>query len=319
MNKKTVEEFKKEFYELTNDDYELLSDYETAIKKVKVKHKECGNEYEVTPNKFLVGRRCPYCRWIETARKESISQETAEERIKNISNGEFVLISKIKGTSNKVIVECTNCGKRKEIIYCNFISRYTYCECNENSSKNIRTNKKENELFDYCNKNNYELIGNYKDSRSHVLIKHLKCENEWFVSPSNLKRGFGCPYCKESKGEKEISKILDKYNVDYIPQYIFSDCFYINPLRFDFYLPKFNLCIEYQGRQHYQPVSIFGGYEGYKNTLIRDGIKEKYCENNDIPLLKIKYTNYKNIENILLEYIKKGELENCVKQQNDSQ
>ena len=111
MKKKTVEEFKKEFYELTNNDYELLSNYETAIKKVKVKHKECGNEYEVTPNTFLTGRRCPYCRWIETARKESISQEVAEDRIKNISDGEFVLVSKINGTSNKVTVECIKCGK----------------------------------------------------------------------------------------------------------------------------------------------------------------------------------------------------------------
>lgn len=305
MKKKTVEEFKKEFYELTNNDYELLSNYETAIKKVKVKHKECGNEYEVTPNKFLTGRRCPYCRWIETARKESISQEVAEDRIKNISDGEFVLVSKINGTSNKVTVECIKCGKRKEIIYCNFISRYTPCECNEKSSKNIRINKKEKELVDYCNNNGYKIMESYKNSHSHILVKHLKCEKEWKVSPSNLKRGFGCPYCKESKGEKEISRILDKYNIEYIPQYIFNDCFYINPLKFDFYLPKYNLCIEYQGQQHYKPISLFGGEEGYKNTVIRDKIKEKYCIENKIPLLKIKYTNYKNIEKILLNYIRK--------------
>lgn len=60
--------------------------------------------------------------------------------------------------------------------------------------------------------------------------------------------------CLNSKGEEKITQILLKLNIIFYKEYQFIDC--INPktntkLRFDFYLPDYNCCIEYDGKQHY--------------------------------------------------------------------
>ena len=70
---------------------------------------------------------------------------------------------------------------------------------------------------------------------------------------------------------------------------------------FWFYLPDYNLLIEYDGRQHFEISEYFGGYEGFINTKIRDTIKNIYCRNNNIDLLRIPYWEFDNIENILID------------------
>lgn len=57
----TTESFKKEIYDLYGNDYTLLSEYKLSHVKVKMRHNVCGHEYEVTPNKFKMGRKCPEC------------------------------------------------------------------------------------------------------------------------------------------------------------------------------------------------------------------------------------------------------------------
>lgn len=59
--KKTDEEFKQEVHTLVGDEYLFLDKYINNYTKIKVKHIECGNLYEVIPNNFLNGKRCPFC------------------------------------------------------------------------------------------------------------------------------------------------------------------------------------------------------------------------------------------------------------------
>jgi very-short-patch-repair endonuclease len=108
------------------------------------------------------------------------------------------------------------------------------------------------------------------------------------------KRGQGCPNCNMSKGERKIETFLLKNNIIFEKQKTFKDCKYKKLLYFDFYLTNFNLCIEFDGRQHYENVEIFGGEKALKKNKIRDHIKDKYCEKNNIKLIRIKYD-----ENIL--------------------
>lgn len=69
----------------------------------------------------------------------------------------------------------------------------------------------------------------------------------------------------------------------------FDGCENINKLYFDFYLPEYNTCIEYDGLQHFKSIEHFGGKKGLKETQKRDKIKDEYCKNNNIRLLRIKY------------------------------
>lgn len=69
----------------------------------------------------------------------------------------------------------------------------------------------------------------------------------------------------------------------------FDNCKYKRKLAFDFYLPDLNICIEFDGQQHYISIDRWGGDNGLKTRQIRDEIKNKYCENNNIILIRIKY------------------------------
>lgn len=103
-----------------------------------------------------------------------------------------------------------------------------------------------------------------------------------------------------SKGEQKISDILDRLNVLFVREYGFTDCKKTNKLLFDFYLPEYNICIEYNGEQHYKPIEYFGGTKYFICQKERDKIKQKYCRDNNIKLIIIPYTEFKNIENILI-------------------
>ena len=68
-----------------------------------------------------------------------------------------------------------------------------------------------------------------------------------------------------------------------------------------FYLTDYNVCIETDGTQHIIPVEKWGGMEALRETIIRDNIKNKYCEEKGINLIRIPYTDFDNIESILIE------------------
>ena len=124
------------------------------------------------------------------------------------------------------------------------------------------------------------------------------------VKWNNFLNGKRCPYCKRSKGEEKISEILKEFNVKYIAQYTYLDCKDKRTLPFDFYIPSLNICIEYDGEQHYKPVKFKNQSEeeienNYKITVKHDNIKTLYCLDHNIKLIRIPYWDFKNIENIL--------------------
>jgi Zn finger protein HypA/HybF involved in hydrogenase expression len=106
-------------------------------------------------------------------------------------------------------------------------------------------------------------------------------------TPKNHRNGSGCPICKSSRGEKEIEFLLRDLNVEYEHQKKFPELsvYY----RFDFYIPSINTIIEYNGRQHYEPVEHFGGLKNLKKTQRRDEIKKRYCLDNGINYEIIRY------------------------------
>ena len=72
---------------------------------------------------------------------------------------------------------------------------------------------------------------------------------------------------------------------------------------FVFYLPQLNYCIEYDGEQHFRPVDYFGGEKTLSDIIFRDEIKNKYCINNKIYLLRIQSKDFKNIKTILESFL----------------
>lgn len=95
-----------------------------------------------------------------------------------------------------------------------------------------------------------------------------------------------------SKGEQTVETFLKKHKIKYIPQYKLSDVHSTVRKYFlvDFYLPKNNLFIEYNGRQHYMPVEFFGGESAFIKQSIRDEELRNYCRRKNINLLEIPYS-----------------------------
>jgi len=128
----------------------------------------------------------------------------------------------------------------------------------------------------------------YTNSRSKVIITCLS-HGDFEQKAESHTRGRGCPNCKKSKGEIAVEKILKNQNISYEKQKVFKDCKNILTLPFDFYLPKYNVCIEFDGIQHFEPVKRFGGINSFEKCVKLDQIKNKYCEDNNIKLFRISY------------------------------
>jgi hypothetical protein len=101
-------------------------------------------------------------------------------------------------------------------------------------------------------------------------------------------------YDSMSIGEKRIYNYLMKKNIEFECEKTFDGCKNIMPLRFDFYLPSYNLLIEFDGEQHFKIGNFADTLEEnerkFKNCKKNDEIKTKYCQDNDITLLRLHYS-----------------------------
>jgi very-short-patch-repair endonuclease len=154
---------------------------------------------------------------------------------------------------------------------------------------------------------NYILLEPFiiKNNKSKIHLKCNKDKFEWYVSYDHfIGQKTGCPKCNSSKGEIKIEEYLKLNNIKYEFQKKFKECKNIKQLPFYFYISELNICVEYDGIQHYKPIKRFDGDEGLKQTQLRDSIKTQYCIDNNIELIRIPYFEKDNIENILKEKLK---------------
>ncbi len=175
--------------------------------------------------------------------------------------------------------------------------------CNGTPKKSINefiTQAKEK----HNNRYNYTLV-NYLNNETKVKII-CQIHDIFEQTPAAHLRGQGCPICKESKGEITIRNYLIEKKIVFTPQKRFNDCRYILPLPFDFYLPDYNICVEFNGHQHYLSNHNFGSKNNeYEKIIFRDKIKLDYCLINKIPLLVISYKEniIEKLSNFLKPYV----------------
>lgn len=165
--------------------------------------------------------------------------------------------------------------------------------------------KKTNEVFvkqvyDLVN-NEYTPLTEYVQANEHITMRHNICGHEYPITPDKFVNGQRkCPKCSEWKNSylsREIEDWLINNDVKHKREYSFSDCKYKKKLRFDFAILNENdevvLIIEADGEQHFKPFRYSGNKKEeqrkFEETKIRDAIKNKYCEHNGIPMLRIAY------------------------------
>lgn len=142
------------------------------------------------------------------------------------------------------------------------------------------------------------------------ICKCNNCGNTCSVRTSDLKNNKikSCG-CLNSKGEATLNLLFQKMNIRYINQYKFDDLYGDKgKLKFDYYLPDYNLLIEYQGEQHYLPQKHFGGEEKFEQQKRYDELKQNYCKEHEYKLIEIPYWNYGKLNEEYIQNLLKGEL-----------
>lgn len=138
--------------------------------------------------------------------------------------------------------------------------------------------------------------------------KCKNCNHEWTSSVSNRTRGGnGCPSCSMSKGETKILEFLTTNNIITETQKEFELLVGLGgkPLSYDFYLPHFNILIEFQGEQHEKFIKgLHVTKKRFNRQKEHDKRKREFALKNKIELLEIWYWDFDNIETILENKLK---------------
>ena len=254
-------------------------------------------DFLTTPNNLLFGHGCPKCGKESMVKKLSSNTEEFIEEAKQIHPEYDYSKVNYVGNKTKVIVGCPKHGDflitpshllmGRGCPKCGFESRAK--KLLSNTEEFIKKAKQIHPEYDYSKVN-------YVYNKTKVIVGCPK-HGDFLTTPNNLMQGYGCPICSESKGEIEVREWLENHNITYKRQHRFAD---LKKYPYDFYLPDFNLLIEYNGIQHYEEVPYFHrSPSSFDGQLTRDRIKKEYAEKNGIKLLVIPYWEFKNIDKIL--------------------
>lgn len=207
---------------------------------------------------------------------------------------------KISKKRINVKVKCNKCGNIWKTDYYGFMRcKCKVCQNNLNAVKKIEQTKLKyyDKIIELCKQRNYEFLGfsnnNDEDcewygASTYLKLKCNKCGNIWNTCTcyNFVHHLRGCPKCNQSHLELCIEEFLKRENIDFVPQKRFD---WLGYLSLDFYLPKYNVGIECQGKQHFRK----GGWvtnkdvakKNYEKSVERDVRKLKLCKENNVKLL----------------------------------
>lgn len=298
--KKTTEQYIEELKTI-NLNIEVLGEYINANTPIEHKCKIDGYQWFASPSSILRGNGCAMC--------AGNAKKTTEQYINElyVVNPNVKVIGQYINALTPILHKCLIDENEWYITPANILSGEGCPECKNRFLHHKFRKTHEQYVADLSVINpDIEVIGEYINSKTNILHRCKIDGCEWMACPLNVLNGKGCPHCKESLGEKKISKWLKSHDFVYIYQYKFNDCVDKKPLPFDFYIPLLNICIEYDGQQHFEPIDFAGNGETWALSRFEmvqhhDKIKNDYCKNNNISLLRIPY--FKNAEEELEKFL----------------
>lgn len=301
--KHSIEEIKNYLLQNHPNLHLISNTYNNCKEKLEFicdKHQDKGVQYKNADKIFNRNSGCKYCAIEKQRAGLRIDTETIIVRCAELN---LIYIDRvIENKETWVVYQCKNHldkGSQK-------IAWYHLKTCIVGCPYCIGRHKTTDEFIEELKTINSDItiIGEYFGSEIPINCKCNMCGHEWSPISRSLKNNQGCPMCSSSKGERKISEYLNSKNIIFNIQYSFIDCKYKGVLKFDFYLSDFNICIEYDGIQHFEPVDFANkGSEWASNEFKlnqkRDKIKNDYCKNKNIQLIRIPYYNFNEIETIL--------------------
>lgn len=227
--KRTHEEFKEEIKKLTNNEYFVKSKYMGITKKVTLYHRKCKHQWQIVASNFLhMGNRCPKCSHPSIKK----TQEEFEKEISNLTDNEFVCLSKYVNTDTAVEIKHVECGTIFKRLPSNIVHLKTInCPvCHKNESYGIRAIKrfllKKN--IPFVTEKSFKTLKGLRNNklRFDIYIKSLKLLIEYdgehhfftsaFRSAEKLKRARETDFLRNKwVTEKNKSLLRIKYTCSY--------------------------------------------------------------------------------------------------------
>jgi hypothetical protein len=299
VKKSNTEEFILKSKSIHGDKYDYSQvTYKNNKTKVKIICRYHGT-FEQKPNNHLQGQDCQKC---VNNNIKSCKEEFIKKSIDKFGNLYDYSLVDYKSGKTKIKLICPKHGIFEQTPQ-NHLKQKIPCKKCDSEKRIIdiseikeRLREIHNDYYDYSK---LEYTGRKNKS---IIVCPIHGEFKQQIHAHIL--GSGCKKCSQSNGEKLISHILKENNLNFKTEHKFVDCKYKTNLKFDFYIPSKNLCIEFNGLQHYKIVPFFGGEEYFNEIIKRDKIKEEYCKSKNIKLLVIKYgTDKETIKNTISSYL----------------
>lgn len=314
MRRRTHQQFVEEM-KCIHPDLEVLGVYVKVTERILVRCKIHDYTFYAIPDNLLHGKGCKLCgieRAAQSKRKDFsiVIDEFERQGIILLSTADEI----IDLTKTRLRYLCPIHGEQT-ILWNNFKkgARCRKCADEENGLRmRAETWERIQEYFKYSEYTLMSTFEEYTGAKDSCLRCLCKKHGEFKISWSNLNKFEGCPICNSSAGERKIFYSLRKHNIDFDKPKTFDGLVGIGgkKLSYDFYLPKLNMLIEYQGEQHEHPVvfpkmSEDVAIDNFKKQQEHDRRKREYAVLYNIDLLEIWHYDFDNIENILKQHTTK--------------
>lgn len=279
-NKKyTTKSFKEKVKSIVGDEYTILGEYTGNKNKLLMRHNECGIEYEVKPNVFLTGSRCPNC-----AKNKPYTTETFKLKVKEIAGDEYEVLGEYKNSQTDILMKHNKCGSEYIVKPTVFIGGHGCPNCYK--SVPYTTDEYKKKVYDLVG-DRYTVLGEYKRAKDKIEIRHNICGNVYKVNPLMFFVGNRCPKCSLISSRSLPEEIVAYFISDYfkIEQSYRPDWLKLstgNNGELDIWIPELKIGIEYDGRIH-----------GVDNGIQKDIEKNSIIENSSeiIRLYRIRENN----------------------------
>lgn len=309
----TEEQYMKKINEqFSHENFEVIQWGENSYATSIIKCLDCGRVISINTGELFRKRRKNICSSCHGGmRKDTLkNREKVMEFLKDKATDiEFFMKKQSKNGNpgDRVRFKCNKCGGINEIWVANLVSEtHKHAGCVFCSGSKNRKNSDTYE-FELRNKwgKKFTLLSDYVDAHTKIKVRCNNCGFIRLVTPIALMRNGVCPKCdcSMSSGEVLISKWLIDHGINYESQKYFPD-FDIGLHYYDFYLPDFNLVIEFHGIQHYEFNSFFHKTEDeYNERCIKDCQKKEAALQHGLNYISIKYTLKDDLEEVLNHYI----------------
>lgn len=263
---------------LENTTIRRIGDFKTVKHKIRFKCLIDNYEWDALWLPIRTGKYgCPKC-----GGNARYTNETFDEKI---SGRNLIRIGEYKCASKKIKMKCLIDGYEWSP-YAGHIIKGVGCPKCDGQAKLTH-----DEVVNKLKSVDIELLEQYKGVNHKHKLKCLKCDKEWIIDLNHvLHSGTGCPKCYK-KSEFKVGKLIEEiFNL--VP--IHNKRLYFDNKKFFIYDYKFNhnnkeYIVEYNGRQHYEPIEYWGGEKSFKKQQKRDQQLREYCDINNIILIEIPY------------------------------